>query len=109
MFTPQPPSVSFLSAAGCASYAIGTIGRGYPPAGRDWAEDEREMKAFFREVFLIGCMVIAVVSEIAAATIALAIATNKLTDYSRDWMAVAFFAAIGFAAWIAGSAAKRDL
>ena len=62
---------------------------------------EREMKAFLREVFFIFCMVIAVVSEIAAATIAVAIAINKLTD-SQDWLAVAFFAAIGCAAWVAG-------
>ncbi len=73
-----------------------------------WAEDERKMKAFFRELFFICCMVMAVVSEIAAATIALAIAMNKLTDYSQAWMAVAFFAAIGFAAWIAGSATRTD-
>ena len=66
---------------------------------------EREMKAFLREVFFICCMVIAVVSEIAAATIAVAIAINKLPD-SQAWMAVAFFAAIGCAAWIAGSAAR---
>jgi hypothetical protein len=46
-------------------------------------------------------MVIAVVSEIAAATIAVAIATDL-----QDWMAMAFFAAIGCAAWIAGGAAR---
>jgi hypothetical protein len=50
------------------------------------------MKAFLREVFFICCMVIAVVSEIAAATIAVAIAINKLTD-SQAWMAAVFFAA----------------
>ena len=66
---------------------------------------EREMKAFLREVFFICCMVIAVVSEIAAATIAVAIAIYKLTD-PQAWLAVAFFAAIGCAAWIAGSAAR---
>jgi len=59
------------------------------------------MKAFLRELFFRCCMVIAVVSEIAAATIAVAIAINKLTD-SQDWLAVAFFAAIGCAAWVAG-------
>jgi hypothetical protein len=59
------------------------------------------MKAFPREVFFICCMVLAVVSEIAAATIAVAIAINKLTD-SEDWLAVAFFVAIGCAAWVAG-------
>jgi hypothetical protein len=59
------------------------------------------MKALLREAFFICCMVIAVVSEIAAATIAVAIAINKLTD-SQDWLAVAFFAAIGCAAWVAG-------
>jgi hypothetical protein len=66
------------------------------------------MKAIFRELLFICCAVIAVVSEIAAATIALAIAMNKLTDHSQAWMAVAFFAAIGFAAWIAGSATRTD-
>jgi hypothetical protein len=70
--------------------------------------ETREMKAFFRELLFICCTVIAVVSEIAAATIALAIATNKLTNFSQDWMAVAFFAAIGFAAWVAASATKTD-
>ena len=45
------------------------------------------------------------VSEIAAATIAVATAINKLTD-PQAWMAMAFFAAIGCAAWIAGSAAR---
>jgi hypothetical protein len=39
-----------------------------------------EMKAFFREVFYILCMVIAVVYEIAAATIAVAIPIRQLTD-----------------------------
>jgi uncharacterized membrane protein (DUF441 family) len=63
------------------------------------------MKAFLRELFFICCMVIAVVSEIAAATITVAIVTNKLPD-SQAWMAVAFFAAIGCVAWIAGSAAR---
>jgi hypothetical protein len=49
-------------------------------------------------------MVRAVVSEIAAATIAVAIATNMLPD-PENWMAVMFFAAVGSAAWIAGRAA----
>jgi hypothetical protein len=62
------------------------------------------MKAFLREVLFICCMVIAVVSEIAAATIAVAIATNMLPD-PENWMAVMFFAAVGSAAWIAGRAA----
>jgi hypothetical protein len=69
---------------------------------QDWPD---QMKAFLREVFFICCMVIAVVSEIAAATIAVAIAINKLTD-SQDWMAMAFFAAIGCAARTDGSAAR---
>jgi hypothetical protein len=59
------------------------------------------MKASLREAFFICCMVIAVVSEIAAAIIAVAITINKLTD-PEDWLAVAFFAAIGCAAWVAG-------
>jgi hypothetical protein len=69
---------------------------------QDWPD---QMKAFLREVFFICCMAIAMVSEIAAATIAVAIAIYKLTD-PQAWLAVAFFAAIGCAAWIAGSAAR---
>jgi hypothetical protein len=81
---------------------------GYGDGGkdRDRAEDKTQMKAFLREAFFICCMVIAVVSEIAAATIAVAIAISKLTGGTQDWMAMAFFAAIGCAAWIAGSAAR---
>lgn len=63
------------------------------------------MKAFLREAFFICCTVIAVVSGIAAATIAVAIAIRQLTD-PQAWMAAAFFVAIGCAAWIAGSAAR---
>jgi hypothetical protein len=63
------------------------------------------MKTFLREMLFLCCMVIASVCGIAALTIVLAIATNKLTD-SQDWLAAAFFAAVGFAAWIAGSAAR---
>jgi hypothetical protein len=50
-------------------------------------------------------MVIALVSAIAAATIAVAIVTDKLPD-SQAWMAVVFFVAVGTAALIAGSAAS---
>jgi hypothetical protein len=63
------------------------------------------MKAFLREALFLCGMVTAIVCGIAAATIAVAIATNQLTG-SQDWMAVAFFAAVSVAAWIAGSAAK---
>jgi hypothetical protein len=63
------------------------------------------MKAFLREAFFIFCVVLAVVSGVAAATIAMAIAIGKLTD-PQAWLAMAFFAAIGCAAWIAGSAAR---
>jgi hypothetical protein len=63
------------------------------------------MKAFLREAFFICCMVIAVVSEIAAATIAVAIVANKLSD-PQAWMAAVFFAAIGVDSWIAGNAAR---
>ena len=71
------------------------------------AENKREMRAFLREVFYICCMVIAVVSEIAAVTIAVAIVANKLPD-PQAWMAVMFFAAAGGAAWTAGRAARLD-
>jgi hypothetical protein len=63
------------------------------------------MKASLREVLFVCSVVIALVSGIAAATIALAIVTNKLPD-SEAWMTVLFFAAFGGAAWIAGSAVK---
>ncbi|SHN84049.1 hypothetical protein [Bradyrhizobium erythrophlei] len=52
------------------------------------------MKTFLREVLFLCCMVIASVCGIAALTIVLAIATNKLTD-PQAWMAVVFFAAVG--------------
>ena len=63
------------------------------------------MKTFLREVLFPCCMVIASVCGIAALTIVLAIATNKLTD-PQAWMAVVFFAAVGIASWIAGNAAR---
>ena len=63
------------------------------------------MKASLREVLFVCSMVIALLSGIAAATIAVAIVTNRLPD-SQAWLSVLFFAAIGGAAWIAGSAAK---
>jgi hypothetical protein len=63
------------------------------------------MKAFLREAFFICCMVIAVVSEIAALTIAAAIITNKLPD-SQAWMAAVFFAAVAGFSWILGRAAR---
>jgi dipeptide/tripeptide permease len=65
-----------------------------------------QMKAFLRETFFICCMVIAAVSEIAAATIGVAIVTNKLPD-SQAWMAAVFFVAVGIAAWILGRAARH--
>ena len=52
------------------------------------------MKTFLREVLVLCCMVIASVCGIAALTIVLAIAANKLTD-PQAWMAVVFFAAVG--------------
>jgi hypothetical protein len=52
-------------------------------------------------------MAIALICGIAALTIAVAIVTNKLSD-SQAWMAVVFFAAVGSAAWIAGSAARSS-
>jgi hypothetical protein len=63
------------------------------------------MIAFLRTVLYQCCMAIALMSGIAALTITAAITTNKLPD-SQAWMAAVFFAAVGGAAWIAGSAAK---
>jgi hypothetical protein len=69
------------------------------------AEDEADMIPFLRTVLYGCCMVIALMSAIAALTIAVAIVTNKLAD-PQSWMAVVFFAAVGAAAWIAGRAAS---
>jgi energy-converting hydrogenase Eha subunit A len=63
------------------------------------------MAVFLRTVLYWCCMAIALISGIAALTITVAIVTNKLPD-SEAWMAVAFFAAAGGAAWIAGRAAR---
>jgi hypothetical protein len=63
------------------------------------------MIAFLRTVIYRCCLFIALTCGIAALTIAAAIVTNKLPD-SQAWMAAVFFAAVGGAAWIAGSAAK---
>ena len=51
------------------------------------------------------CMAIALMSGIAALTITVAIAANRLPD-SQAWIAAVFFAAVGGAALIAGSAAS---
>ena len=51
------------------------------------------------------CMAIALMSGIAALTITVAIAANRLPD-SQAWMAAVFFAAVGGAAWIASTAAS---
>jgi biotin carboxyl carrier protein len=51
------------------------------------------------------CLAIALMCGIAALTITVAIVTNKLPD-SQAWMAAVFFAAVGGAAWIVGSAAS---
>ena len=63
------------------------------------------MIAFLRMVLYQCCMLIVLMCGIAALTITVAIVTNKLLD-SQAWMAVVFFAAVGSAAWIAGSAAR---
>jgi hypothetical protein len=63
------------------------------------------MITFLRIVLYWCCMAIALMSGIAALTIAAAIITNKLPD-SQAWIAAVFFAAIGCAAWIAGNAAR---
>ena len=51
------------------------------------------------------CLAIALMCGIAALTITVAIVTDKLPD-TRAWMAAVFFAAVGGAAWIVGSAAS---
>ena len=63
------------------------------------------MIAVLRTALYWCCMAVALMSGIAALTIAVAIVTSKLPD-SQAWMAVVFFAAVGVAAWVAGSAAK---
>ena len=62
--------------------------------------------AFFRAVLYRCCMVIAFMCGIAALTITVAIVANKLPEDPQAWMAAVFFAAVGTAALIAGSAAS---
>ena len=63
------------------------------------------MIAVLRTILYVCCMVLALMSLIAALTIAVAIVTSKLAD-SQAWMAVVFFASAGIAAWLAGREAK---
>jgi hypothetical protein len=63
---------------------------------------------FLREVLYLCCISLAFLCGIAAVTIAVAIASNTLSD-PQAWMAVVFFAAAGVASWIAArSAVIRD-
>jgi len=66
------------------------------------------MIAVLRTVLYVCCMVIAFMCLIAALTITVAIATNKLPD-PQAWMSVVFFAIMGCFAWIGGRTARRDL
>ena len=52
-----------------------------------------------REVLFLCSVTTAIVSGIAAITIAVAIATDSLQD-PQAWVAVVFFVAIGIIAWI---------
>jgi hypothetical protein len=63
------------------------------------------MIPFLRTVLYWCCMAIALMSGIAALTITVAIATNKLPD-PLAWMAAVFFTAAGGVALIAGGAAR---
>ena len=66
------------------------------------------MITFLREALYLCCIALAVLCGIAAVTISVAIASNKLSD-PQAWMAVVFFAAVGAAFWIAAHAAAiRD-
>ena len=62
------------------------------------------MTAVLRKILSMCCMALAFLSGIAAVTIAVAIAANKLPD-QQAWTAVVFFVAAGAASWIAGRAA----
>ena len=66
------------------------------------------MTAIMRTILYVCCMVIALMCWLAALTIVVAIATNRLPD-SQAWTAVVFFAIMGGFAWIGGRTAKRDL
>jgi hypothetical protein len=59
------------------------------------------MTPFVRTVLYVCCMVIALMCLVAAVTITVAIAMNKLPD-PQAWMAVLFFILVGGFAWIAG-------
>lgn len=63
------------------------------------------MMAVLREALHVCCTVVAILCLIAVLTIAVAIATNKLSD-PQAWMALVFFAALGVASWIASRAAR---
>lgn len=65
------------------------------------------MIPFLRTALYWCCMAIALMSGIAALTIAVAIVTNKLPD-PHAWTAVVFFAMVGVVAWVVGRAARWD-
>ena len=71
----------------------------------DRTEGEGEVIAVIREILYLCCTAIAVLCGIVAATIAVAIAANKIPD-PQAWKAVVFFVAIGGASWIAARAAR---
>jgi hypothetical protein len=85
-------AIGFACGTICARLRLGLKGEG-------------EMIAFLRIVLYWRCMALALMSGMAALTIAVATVTNKLPD-PQAWMAVAFFAAAGGASWIAGRAAS---
>ena len=63
------------------------------------------MIAVIREILYLCCTAIAILCGIVAATIAVAIVANKISD-PQAWTAVVFFVAIGGASWIAARAAR---
>ncbi len=65
------------------------------------------MTYFRRTVLYVCCMVIALMGFVAALTITVALAMDKLPD-PHAWVAVLFFILVGGLAWIAGSALERD-
>jgi hypothetical protein len=63
------------------------------------------MISVLRTVLYTCCMVIAAMSFVAALTITVAIALNRLPD-PQAWMAVVFFIMAGGFAWIVGRASS---
>jgi hypothetical protein len=65
------------------------------------------MKVGLRAIIYWCGLTIALICEIAALTILVAIFRNRFSDYSDAWMAIWFFGVMGGVAWIVGSAAAR--